>query len=279
MEVLSNKRCIIGEGPVWNVFDKKLYYVNAFDDEVCTFDPATGAETVRKYDFSVGAFGFAKDGRMLVSCTDGAFFLHPDGSRTAMAPDAPINCNDAKVGPDGRFYVGTQSRKRMGLGEEVDGCLYSIDEEGQVRMLLTGLRLSNGFDWSVDEKRFYHTDSDTHTIREYDFDKAEGSLRYTGREVKVPGVDGFTVGMDDRLYVACWGRRHIAVVDTHSMTVVEEIPTPVRIPVSCNFMGDAMDRLVIVTASYREDPEKEPLAGMTFVTEVPTAGRLPYLFG
>ena len=64
-----------------------------------------------------------------------------------------------------------------------------------------------------------------------------------------------------------------------AMTVVEEIPTPVRIPVSCNFMGDAMDRLVIVTASYREDPEKEPLAGMTFVTEVPTTGRLPYLFG
>ena len=95
----------------------------------------------------------------------------------------------------------------------------------------------------------------------------------------MPGVDGFTVGMDDRLYVACWGKRHIVVVDSRTMTVVEEIPTPVRIPVSCNFMGEAMDRLVIVTASYREDLEKEPLAGMTFITEVPTTGRLPYLFG
>ena len=276
MEILSNKRCVIGEGPVWNPFDKRLYYVNAFADEVCTYDPATGEETVKKYDFSVGAFGFTKNGAMLVSCTDGPFVLHPDGSRTPMANAAPVNCNDAKVGPDGRFYVGTQSRKRMGLGDEIDGCLYSVDAEGVVRVLLTGLRLSNGFDWSMDEKRFYHTDSDTHTIREYDFDKATGRLEFTGRAVSVPGVDGFCMGRDDRLYVACWGKGHLAVVDTRTMTVAEHIPVPVRIPVSCGFMGENMDRLAVVTASYHSD---EPLAGCTFVTQLATAGREPYLFG
>lgn len=278
MDILSHKRCIIGEGPMWNPFDEKLYYVNAFADEVCTFDPSTKAETVRTYAFSVGAFGLTRDGQLLISCTDGAFFLHPDGSRTPMAPSAPIYCNDAKVGPDGRFYVGTQSRKRLGISEDVDGCLYSIDSHGQVRMLLEGLRLSNGFDWSLDEKRFYHTDSDTHLIREYDFDKENGSLQFTGREVRVPGVDGFTVGLDGRLYVACWGRAHIAVVDTATMTVTEQIPVPVTIPVSCSFMGKEMDRLAIVTAAYGKEKDA-PLAGCTFAARVGTCGRLPYLFG
>lgn len=278
MQVLSHKRCTIGEGPMWNPFDQKLYYVNAFADEVCTFDPATGKETVTKYDFSVGAFGLTRDGQLLVSCTDGAYLLHPDGSRTPLAPRAPIYCNDAKVGPDGRFYVGTQSRKRLGISEDVDGCLYSIDAQGQVRMLLSGLRLSNGFDWSLDEKRFYHTDSDTHLIREYDFDKANGTLHFTGREVRVPGVDGFTLGQDGRLYVACWGRAHLAVVDTATMTVAEHIPTPVNIPVSCGFMGTQLDKLAIVTAAFGKESDA-PLAGCTFVTDVGTCGRLPYLFG
>lgn len=148
-----------------------------------------------------------------------------------------------------------------------------------MKILLTGLGLSNGFDWSVDEKRFYHTDSVTHIIREYAFDKACGTLDPTGREVPVPGVDGFTMGMDDRLYIACWGKQHIAVVDTKTMTVAEVLPVPARIPASCGFIGDSMDRLAIVTASYRTDPETDPLAGATFVTRVPTTGRLPYLFG
>lgn len=276
MEVLSNKRCVIGEGPIWNATEGKLYYVNAFADEVCTWEPG-GRETVRKYDFSVGAMGFCKDGRMLASCTDGVFYLNEDGSRTLLA-EAPVYCNDAKVGPDGRFYVGTQSRKRLGISEAVDGCFYSIDRDGCVKMLLTGLLLSNGFDWSVDERFLYHTDSDTHTIREYAFDKVTGNIAYTGREVSVPGVDGLTVGQDGSIYAACWGRAHVAVVDCRTMTVTRHMDTPVNIPVSCCFMGKDMGRLVITSAAYGKEADA-PLAGCTFIADVGTTGRKPYLFG
>ena len=30
MEIISNKHCIIGEGPIWNEFNHKLYQVNGF---------------------------------------------------------------------------------------------------------------------------------------------------------------------------------------------------------------------------------------------------------
>lgn len=282
MERLSEKRCIVGEGPVWHPSEKKLYYVNGFAEEICVLDPQTGAQTVRKFDFSVGAFGFGRAGEVLISCSDGVFYLHEDGSRAplpAEGQDFPYHCNDAKVGPDGRFYVGTQSRKRLGLGDEIDGKLYSIDKNGIVRVLLEGMRLSNGFDWSMDEKRFYHTDSDTRVIREYDFDRKNGDLSFTGREVYVPGVDGFATGQDDRLYVGCWGRGHVAVVDTHTMEIERHIPVPVKIPVSCCFMGERMEKLAVVTASYRTDPEQDPFGGCTFVTDVGVCGREPYLFG
>ena len=37
MIILSEKRCNIGEGPIWNAAEETLYYVNAMDDEVCTY--------------------------------------------------------------------------------------------------------------------------------------------------------------------------------------------------------------------------------------------------
>lgn len=33
MEIMNNVRTIIGEGPVWNDKEQKLYYVNPYESE------------------------------------------------------------------------------------------------------------------------------------------------------------------------------------------------------------------------------------------------------
>ena len=38
MKVLSPKHCVIGEGPVWNEFNNKLYQVNGYGDEIIEID-------------------------------------------------------------------------------------------------------------------------------------------------------------------------------------------------------------------------------------------------
>ena len=282
MKLLSDKRCIIGEGPIWNVFNNKLYQVNALDKEIIEIDIYTKEIKTRKFPFSVVAIGFSKKGEMLLSCLEGVFILN-ENIRIPLYYDSRYDnikfCNDAKVGPDGRFYVGTQSSKRFGVGDKIDGKLYSIDKNGKVKILLDNLILSNGFDWSMDEKRFYHTDSDTKIIKEYDFDKEKGEIVYTGREVKVDGVDGFTIDQNDFLYVACWGKGYIAVVDTANMQIKRYIYVPAKIPASCCFAGDEMDKLVIATASYGADLEADTKAGNTFICDTKTKGRKPYLFG
>ena len=101
-----------------------------------------------------------------------------------------------KAGPDGRIYVGTQSGKRAGISDEVDGKLYSIEKGGKVRVLLDGLRLSNGLDWSIDEKYFYHTDSDTNIIKEYAFDGKAGSIEFTGKTDYDIIIDGNCTKLD-----------------------------------------------------------------------------------
>ena len=283
MNILSDKRCLIGEGPIWNTFDRSLYHVNGYgENEIHRIDLETKETSIRKLAFGVSAIAFSKSGDMLITCADGVFFLNADGSRTPLYDTEKYEiryANDAKVGPDGRFYVGTQSQKRKGVGSAIDGKLYSIDESGEVKILLDGLILSNGLDWSMDGTRLYHTDSDTHRIREYSFTKETGNISFTGREVEVAGVDGFTIDEKDLLYVACWGKGHIAVVDIADMQVKRYIPVPARIPASCCFAGDEMDRLAVVTATLGADPRNDPRAGFTFISNINTHGRKPFLFG
>ena len=281
MEILCDKKCIIGESPVWNEFNEKLYQTNGFGNEIVIIDIFSKEVTLRSLPFGVAAIAFSKNGDMLISKRDGAFILNDDNSLTPLYDTKKHEIkygNDAKVGPDGRFYVGTMSSKRKGVGEEIDGKLYSIDNYGNVKTVLDGLILSNGFDWSMDEKRLYHTDSDTGIIKEYDFDKNTGDISFTGRQIKVPGVDGFTIDKNDFLYVACWGQSHIAVVDTKTMQTIEYIPVPAKIPASCCFAGKNMENLIIVTANYDETVKFDTHAGKTFIKNTTTFGRKPYLF-
>lgn len=283
MKIISSERCITGEGPIWNPFDQKLYYVNALGkNEIHIVDLERGTCQVRELPFNVAAICFARDGRMLVSCADGAFYLNEDNSREALydvSKHEILYGNDAKVGPDGRLYIGTQSKKRKRVGYETDGKLYSIDKNGVVKVLLDGLSLSNGLEWSMDEKHFYHTDSDTGIIKEYEFDGQNGEIEFTGRSIEIPGVDGFTIDENDMLYVACWGYAHLTVVDTVDFKIKDYVEVPTKNPASCGFAGTDMKQLIVVSSALGVDLEKDSNAGFTYGCEMETRGRTPFLFG
>ena len=282
MKILSQKRCVIGEGPIWNKAERKLYFTNGMGNEICIYDIYTGELTVRKLEVVVAAMEFTKDNKLIVSRPDGVFILNDDDSTEKLYDTDKYEIrfgNDMKVGPDGRIYVGTQSGKRKGVSDEVDGKLYSIDKSGTVTVLLDNLSLSNGLEWSVDEKRLYHTDSDTNIIKEYDFDKETGTVSYTGRSIDLAGVDGFTIDKNDNLYCASWGHGYVAVTDTRTMTIKDYIHLPAEIPASCAFCGDGMNILAVTTASYDADTASDKNAGFTLLIDTQTKGRNPYLLG
>lgn len=280
MRLLHDKRSIIGEGPVWCEREGLLYYVNGFEREIIKTDIQSGEYSVMTLPFAVPALGFARDGRMIVTTFDGVYYLSENLERTPlydMSRYSILYGNDSKVGPDGRYYVGTQSGKRYGVSDKIDGKLYSIDKDGNVKVILDGLILSNGFDWSMDEKYLYHTDSDTNIIKEYEFDKASGEVEFTGRQIEVPCVDGFTVDRENCLLVTSKGC--ILRIKTSDFTCVDEYKAPVLFPTSCGFGGENMDILAVVTSRYQLDIGRYPEAGLTYVKKLPVGGRLPYLFG
>ncbi len=282
MKIIRNKRCLIGEGPIWNNKQKKLYFTNGLGNELCIYDIYKDKLQVRKLKANCAAFCFDKKDQLIVSRADGVFILNNDDTVTEIYNTKKYkiqNANDMKVGPDGRIYVGTQSEKRLGISNQTDGKLYSIDKNGNVTVLLDNLSLSNGLDWSSDEKYFYHTDSDTSIIKEYTFDKINGNIEFTGREIKCNGVDGFTVAKNGDIYVACWGWNVVSVIDTQKMQIKGTIKMPTPIVASCCFCGENMDILAVTTSSLGVDIEKEVNAGYTFLIRTDTCGKLPYIFG
>lgn len=283
MKILTQKRCNIGEGPTWNDKKQKLYFTNGFGgNEICIYDFQTDKVSTRSLPFGVAAFAFDAENNLIVSHGDGVHILNDDNSLTPIYDNSKYEikfANDMKVGPDGAIYVGTQSGKRKRVSDKIDGKLYRISPNGEVSVLLDNLILSNGMEWSIDENKFYHTDSGTNMINEYDFDKNSGKIQFTGRQIRVDGVDGFTIGNDNRLYVGCWGRGHVAVVETESMDIVDYIPMICEIPTSCGFCGENMDVLAITTASSFADLTIDKNAGFTILKKMNIHGRKPYLYG
>lgn len=296
MKILADKRCIIGEGPIWNEKEETLYFTNGGGREYCKCrlaedfsDIACGKHVSDIYQTKsvslkkdCAAICFDKNNTMIISCGDGVFAINKDGTYKDIYNTEKYDikyANDMKVGPDGKIYVGTQSEKRMGISKKINGRLYSIDKFGQVKVLLEDLQLSNGMDWSVDERFLYHTDSDTNIIKEYEFDKEKGEICFTNRCVEVLGVDGFTVANDNKIYASCWGMGHIAVINLKSMTVEDYITIPCNIPTSCCFCGNDMSILAITTASFDADIQKDKNAGFTMLMKIGVNGRKPYLFG
>ena len=179
---------MIGEGPIWNHQEEKLYFTNGFGKEICIYDFRTDKVEARPLPFNVAAIAFNAKNQLIVSHANGVHILNKDNSLSPIYDNSKYqiqHANDMKVGPDGAIYVGTQCEKRLGISNKINGKLYRISPWGKVEILLDNLILSNGMEWSINEKNFYHTDSATQIIKEYDFDKNTGKIEFTGRQVCV----------------------------------------------------------------------------------------------
>lgn len=280
MKIISDKRCIIGEGPIWNDKDKLLYFVNAPEKKICILDLNSETLKIRRVEKACSAICFENKNRLIVAREDGVFYLN-DNDTVEPLYDLNkykiTNANDMKVGPDKRIYVGTISGAKIGVSDKIDGKLYSIDKSGKVKKLLDNIAVSNGLEWSIDEKFFYHTDSNTATIKEYAFDKYKGDITYTGRKIVVQngGVDGFTIDNRNRLVVTRWDDKDVCFVDTKTMQIAEKIAVPNSNSASCSFAGENLDLLVVVTASYDGYGAGNENSGFVFVEKRNIGGRKP----
>ncbi|MBV8565613.1 MAG: SMP-30/gluconolactonase/LRE family protein [Methylobacteriaceae bacterium] len=249
IEVLVDVKTILGEGPLWDVAQQRLYWIDSFGCNVfrCTAD---GRE-IRAWDVpaKIGSMALRKDGDgAIVSLANGFHALDfKTGDCTLIhdpEPNKPKNrINDGKVDRRGRFVAGSMDT----MEEGPNGALYRLDPDFSVHKLDSNIIVSNGPCWSPDDKTFYFTDTWTGEIWAYDYDIATGNVanRRTFAKVDTSGggaADGSTVDAEGFVWNALVYDSKIVRYAPDGM-VDRIIHMPVRKVTSVNFGGPELDIL------------------------------------
>ena len=149
----------------------------------------------------------------------------------------------------------------------------------------TGITISNGIDWSPDDKTMYYTDSPLHVIYAYDFDLPTGEISNRRAFVKVPDAEGFpdglTVDSEGFIWSAHWDGWRVTRYDPDGK-VERVINMPVQRPTSCTFGGKDLNKIFVTSAwtgLSETDRREQPFSGDLFLIETKVIGQPVNFFG
>ena len=253
IEVLVDVKTTLGEGPLWDAEQERLYWIDSFDGRV--FRSTVDGREVRAWDVpqKIGSMALRKDGQgAIVSLQRGFHALDfQSGEVTPIhdpEPDQPSNrLNDGKVDKRGRFVAGSMDTQEEGA----NGALYSLSTDFKVTKLDTGIVCSNGPCWSPDGRTFYFQDTWSGEIWAYDYDLETGAA--TNRRVfakvdtsKGGAADGSTVDAEGFLWNALvYDGRLVRYAPDGSVDRI--IDMPVKKVTSVMFGGPNLDILFVTS--------------------------------
>ena len=277
-ELLVDRGCFLGEGPVWDARIDRLIWVDLLAGRLHLTAHDGTTDTIQ-LPSPVGCVVPRGSGGWAVALADGFWAVAEDGSVVRLADvqsDRPdLRFNDGKCDPQGRFWAGTMALDhRAGAG-----ALYRLDPDLTVHRMVDAVSISNGLDWSPDGRTMYYVDTPTQRIDRFAFDPATGAIADRHPFVTIPAADGspdgLTVDAEGAVWVALWDgwmvRRYLP-----DGTIEREIRLPVS-EVTCPvFGGPDLDELYITTAwelLTEAQHAAEPLAGGLFRTRPGVRGR------
>ncbi|RMQ32463.1 MULTISPECIES: SMP-30/gluconolactonase/LRE family protein [Pseudomonas syringae group genomosp. 2] len=253
IEIVVDVKTTLGEGPVWDVEQQRLYWIDSFDGRVlrCTDD---GRE-LRAWDVGqkIGSMALRRNGdAALVALQTGIYNLDlPSGDIELIVdpePGLPDNrLNDGKVDRHGRFIVGSMDTRE----DQASAKLYRLDPDLSLHTLDEGIIVSNGPCWSPGGETFYFADTWSGDIWAYDYDNTSGAVANRRTFAKVDtsaggAADGCTVDAEGCLWQALVYAGKL-VRYTPDGQVDRIIDMPVKKVTSLTFGGPNLDTLYVTS--------------------------------
>lgn len=269
----------LGEGPVWNVEEQTLYWVDIEGQAYHRYTPASGAHQRIEVGVMLGVLRFRAAGGLVMATSNGIqFWDSADQQLTPLAnpeKDKPnARFNDGAIDPQGRFWAGT-----MAPGAP-SSSLYRLDADHTVHRMDTGIGTSNGIAWSLDGKTLFFTDSPLKVIYAYDYDPLTGNIANRRPFIHTPTEPGFPDGLivdsEGFLWSARWGGWKINRYDPNGKKE-REIVIPAEFPTSCAFGGPDLTDLYITSAWTelgRDHHKIQPFSGDIFLLHTNIHGRV-----
>jgi len=253
----------LGEGPVWDVEEGQLYWVDGTGPRVgkpaiWRLNPKTGVVKNWRLEKDIGALALRKGGGAVLALSDGFYFFDFETGRTELiveidAEQPRSRLNDGKCDRSGRFFAGGMDDQ-----EELKICgLWRLDTDLSVTKVEEGIICTNGPCWSPDNRTFYLADTFQDEFWAYDYDIETGNLsnkRVFAVTNKDEGVaDGSTVDEDGFL----WNAQVIGgelVRYAPDGSVDRRIGMPVKNITSVMFGGDNLDVLYVTSMARVKHP-------------------------
>ena len=253
----------LGEGPVWDVEEGRLYWVDGTGRRVdkpaiWRMDPKTGKVENWKLEKDIGALALRKNGGAVMALADGFYFFDFDTGKEELiveieADQPRSRLNDGKCDRRGRFFAGGMDDK-----EELGICgMWRLDPDLSVTRVEEGIICTNGPCWSPDDKTFYLADTFQGEFWAYDYDIETGNV--SNRRVFATThddaglADGSTVDEEGCM----WNAQVIGgdlVRYAPDGSVDRRIGMPVKNITSVNFGGDNLDVLYVTSMARVKHP-------------------------
>ncbi|XP_078147321.1 regucalcin isoform X2 [Centroberyx gerrardi] len=274
VECVVKESCLIGEGPVWEESEQTLLFVDIAGQKIHRWNSATNhiqsMETGHMVGFAVprrsGGY-VAAAGRSVVAVD---WSTQTTKKLLEVDEEKPNNrLNDGKVDPIGRLLAGSMAlEERPAVLERKQGALYSVTSDLTVTRHFNQVDISNGLDWSPDQKTFFYIDSLSLTVDAFDYDTHSGHMsnrRVVYRMEEGEGLpDGMTVDADGRLWVSCYNAGRVVHIDPETGVRLQSVSLPVMKTTSCCFGGPDYSDLFVTSASLgldQSERRQQPLAG------------------
>ncbi len=275
LEPVANYHCKVGENPLWDEREQRLYWEDIESNRLFRVDHASlEHECFFRGDSMIGGFSFQDDGSLLLFEMDRISVLTKQGQHRVIASGIDSDMfrfNDVIADPEGRVFAGTIGKT------DQSGGLYRVDLDGSVTPLWKGTGCANGMSFSPDLARFYWTCSTTRIIYVADYDRATGGLVNRRPFYEAPPEegtpDGLTIDTAGELWSARWGGSTLLKLGADGR-LLGEIRFPVTRVSSAVFGGPNLDTLYVTTAGGNVDDDA--LDGMLYRVRTPVPGRLEF---
>ncbi|MEZ5660167.1 MAG: SMP-30/gluconolactonase/LRE family protein [Burkholderiaceae bacterium] len=276
IERLTDSPDDLGESPLWDPREDCLWWIDGVAGQVRRKYLQRGrwsATESFEFDEHVGSIALRAEGGLVIALEHSIIGWNPDaGDLTMLLADAltdqRLRLNDGKTDRQGRFVCG-------GMGRELEPLapLLQLNVHGQVRVLATGLKVSNGICFSPDGRSLYFADTPARTLCTCDYDPATG----VASEARVlidcsalgTGIDGATVDDQGRLWAALVRIGEIGCFAPDGR-LLARYPAPVDLPSGLAFGGRDMRTLFLTSirdSRTGRTVSRHPLGGHLFAIE------------
>jgi L-arabinonolactonase len=268
ISVLSEHRCQLGEGPLWDPRAQCLYWIDSLGPTLYRYDDQL--QQTRHWKLpgqSIGSLAVREQGGLILAMDQSIYRFDPNDGSVVHAvqlldEQSGTRLNDGKVDRSGSFLTGSMNLDPEGTE---DCLMYRVNSDFSVDTLLDGFQCFNGPCLSAEGHRLYFTGRREGLIECCDYHNETG-LSNLSELYSDCNPDGATVDADGFIWSAQWADQSVIRISPDGK-LDRRFEVPGYIVSSVAFGGANLDQLYLTTvaAEWNGDRSDAKDAGATLV--------------